>query len=112
MLVDHELNSLLQKIEQRNQAALGEFYDHTVRYVYGLAMRITADTHLSERITQNVYLHVWHNTSDIKNIDLTPVEWLIDIARHQIMLDCSFENQHSHIRTKKNTHHDRYSPHF
>ena len=106
MLVNHELNSLLQKIAQRNWTALGDFYDSTVRYVYGLAMHITADIRLSERITQNVYLYIWHNVHSLKNSDVPPIEWLINITRYQIMLDCSFEEQQSSFRSRSKGHDD------
>lgn len=68
-------------ILQRDQAILAVFYDHTVSYVYGLALRIVRDRATAEEVCVDVYWQVWR---DARHYDATRgrvLTWLLTIAR-------------------------------
>ena len=50
---------LLQRVGQRDQAALALLYQRYGRLVYSLAVRIAGHTYLAEEITQDIFLEIW-----------------------------------------------------
>lgn len=64
-------------MQQSNQEALGRLYDLTVSYVFGLALRITANHSLAEEIVNDVYLQAWRNRAGYQASQATPLAWLM-----------------------------------
>ncbi|EIJ36421.1 RNA polymerase sigma factor [Thiothrix nivea] len=75
-----ELYVLLEKIQRGDQAALGIFYDATVRRVYAVAIKVTASPELAEEIVSDVFMQVWHNASSYSAERSTPLGWLLMMA--------------------------------
>jgi RNA polymerase sigma-70 factor (ECF subfamily) len=59
MRADSQDEQLLQRIKQRDQAALLALYQQYGILVYSLAMRIVGSTTLAEEITQDTFLEIW-----------------------------------------------------
>ncbi len=78
---NQELETLIQRIAERDQEALGQFYDQTRQVVFGLLVKILGDYHTAEETLIDVYMKVW-NRAGIYNRDRgTVFSWLITIAR-------------------------------
>jgi RNA polymerase sigma-70 factor (ECF subfamily) len=75
-----ELYVLLEKIQRGDQAALGVFYDATVRRVFAVALKVTANKELAEEIVSDVFLQAWHNASSYSAERATPLGWLLMMA--------------------------------
>ena len=50
-----------QRLARGEAAALGEFYDRFASLVHGLAHRVLGDERAADRITREVFAHVWEN---------------------------------------------------
>ncbi|SKA91109.1 RNA polymerase sigma-70 factor, ECF subfamily [Thiothrix eikelboomii] len=72
-----ELYALIERMQHSDQAALGRFYDLTVSYVFGLAMRITSKPSLAEEVVNDVYLQAWRNRANYQASQAAPLAWLM-----------------------------------
>ena len=75
-----ELYALLEKIQRGDQVALGVLYDTTVRRVFAVALKVTANQELAEEIVSDVFMQVWHNASSYSAERATPLGWLLMMA--------------------------------
>ncbi|MEV2250979.1 sigma-70 family RNA polymerase sigma factor [Streptomyces sp. NPDC050147] len=50
-----------QRLAHGEAAALGELYDHFASLVHGLAHRVLGDEDAADRITREVFAHIWEN---------------------------------------------------
>ncbi|WP_413758460.1 sigma-70 family RNA polymerase sigma factor [Streptomyces sp. MMBL 11-3] len=50
-----------QRLARGEAAALGELYDRFASLVHGLAHRVLGDEQAADRITREVFAHVWEN---------------------------------------------------
>lgn len=78
---ESDLHGLLNKIQCRDQAALGTFYDVTVDRVFALVMHVTANKALTEEIVSDVFMQVWRNASRFDAERASPLGWLLMMAR-------------------------------
>lgn len=72
-----ELYALVERMQHSDQTALGRFYDLTINYVFGLAMRVTSKQSLAEEIVNDVYLQAWRNRASYQASQATPLAWLM-----------------------------------
>ena len=70
-------------IIEGDESAFTEFYEHYHPMVYGVALKITHSTALSEEIVQEVFLKIWLKRSDLMNIENIGA-YLFIIARNQV----------------------------
>ncbi|MGW3492674.1 sigma-70 family RNA polymerase sigma factor [Streptomyces sp. NPDC001020] len=50
-----------QRLARGEAAALGEFYDRYASLVHGLAHRVLGNEEAADRVTRQVFAHVWEN---------------------------------------------------
>ncbi|MFF4589061.1 RNA polymerase sigma factor [Streptomyces sp. NPDC000345] len=50
-----------QRLARGEAAALGELYDRFASLVHGLAHRVLGDEHAADRVTREVFAHVWQH---------------------------------------------------
>ncbi len=50
-----------QRLARGEAAALGELYDRFASLVHGLAHRVLGDEHAADRVTREVFVHVWQH---------------------------------------------------
>lgn len=87
-----ELYALLEKIQQGDQAALGVFYDVTVRRVFAIALKVTSSHELAEEIVSDVFMQVWHNASSYTAERATPLGWVLMMAHSRAIDTLRREN--------------------
>jgi RNA polymerase sigma factor (sigma-70 family) len=78
---DEHLIALLDRIAERDEAALRELYDITSRKLYGLALRMVGRVDLAEDVLQECYLNVWRIASDYRSSLSPPLGWMSVIVR-------------------------------
>lgn len=81
------MKSLIDRIRNGDQAALGEFYDRASPLVYGLCLRIVREPSIAEEITLDVFMQVWNHSAAYDETRGNPEAWLLVIARSR-SLDC------------------------
>lgn len=74
---------LVQRIQCRNQAAMGELYDLYGTAVFSVLFRMTRNRGAAEDLTQEVFMRVW---ASIDKFDCTRAglrTWILTIARNK-----------------------------
>ncbi|GJL54884.1 MAG: DNA-directed RNA polymerase sigma-70 factor [Nitrospirales bacterium] len=78
---DQELVRLIAMVARGNEHALGDLYDQTSPYVYGLACRVLNDPMLAEEVTMDVYMQVWRQAGQFDQKRGKPIVWLTVLVR-------------------------------
>nr|WP_309501862.1 sigma-70 family RNA polymerase sigma factor [uncultured Roseovarius sp.] len=65
-----------------DRAAFGVLYSATSAKLFGVALRVLNDRSEAEEVLQEVYVKVWHNADRYRANGLSPMTWLITIARN------------------------------
>lgn len=84
---DEQLMALIDRIAQREEAALKALYDLCARKLYGLSLRVVGTAELAEDVLQESFLQVWRNAGDYRATLSPPMAWLGLIVRSR-SLDC------------------------
>ncbi len=82
---DEHLIALLDRIADRDEAALRELYDITSRKLYGLALKMVGRVDLAEDVLQECYLNVWRIASDYRSSLSPPLGWMSVIVRSRAL---------------------------
>jgi RNA polymerase sigma-70 factor (ECF subfamily) len=82
VLDDDELQQLLARTTLRDRVAFKALYDRTSRIVYSLGLRMLGRVDLAEDLLQDVFLRVWHSTSEYHVERGRVIAWIVTIARH------------------------------
>ena len=72
---------LLQRIRERDEGALAEFYDRHATHVYSLARSLLRNDEDAEDVTQEVFFRVWERVVSYDPARGSPVGWLTTITR-------------------------------
>lgn len=78
---DRELVELIGRTAQGDETALGNLYDRTSSYVYGLGFRVLGDTTMAEEVTMDVFLQVWRQAGQFDQSRGAPMVWLAVLTR-------------------------------
>jgi RNA polymerase sigma-70 factor, ECF subfamily len=75
--------ALIARLRAGDDTAMGDLYDRYSAIVYGVALRVLADTTAAEDVLQEVFLQLWRNprSFDADRGRLAP--WLAVIARNR-----------------------------
>ncbi len=72
---------LLSQIAGGNENSLAILYDSTHRTIYGLALRVLANSEDAEEVTLDVYNQVWRSAKTFEPGRGTVMAWLLTLAR-------------------------------
>ena len=76
-------DQLISRITEGDELAFTQFYQQYYPLVYGVALKITHSSLLSEEIVQEVFLKIWIKRCDLKKID-NIAAYLIVISRNHV----------------------------
>jgi RNA polymerase sigma factor (sigma-70 family) len=82
---DTHLIELLEKIAQRDQAALRALYDLTSGRLYGLALRVVTRSEWAEDVIQDAFIAVWRNAPDYRHSLSPPMAWMGMLVRSRAL---------------------------
>ena len=76
-------DELMDRLAGKDLGAFGALYDRYSDLVYSVALRVVADTHVAEDVTQDVFLRVWRRPEqfDVKRGRF--VTWLLSVTRNR-----------------------------
>jgi RNA polymerase sigma-70 factor (ECF subfamily) len=80
-----DLTSLIERMANGREEALGELYDATVPLIYGLALRITRSPQIAEEVSGATYWQAWVQARRFDVNRGSPRSWLISIARSRAL---------------------------
>ncbi|MFH8794956.1 sigma-70 family RNA polymerase sigma factor [Streptomyces sp. NPDC017941] len=72
-----------QRLAHGEAAALGELYDHFASLVHGLAYRVLGDVAAADRITREVFTHIWENPEAYDPRQGPLRSWIATLAHQQ-----------------------------
>ena len=78
---DDTLIALIDRIAQRDEAALKDLYDLVSSKLYGLALRVVAKHEWAEDVLQETFLQIWRSAGDYRASLSPPMAWLGLIVR-------------------------------
>jgi RNA polymerase sigma-70 factor (ECF subfamily) len=78
---DDTLIALIDRIAQRDEAALKGLYDLVSSKLYGLALRVVAKHEWAEDVLQETFLQIWRSAGDYRASLSPPMAWLGLIVR-------------------------------
>jgi RNA polymerase sigma-70 factor (ECF subfamily) len=72
---------LINRLQQRDQVAIGELYDAYGGALYGVVLRIVQSNELAQQVLQDTFLKAWKNGSQYDGAKGRLFTWLLNIAR-------------------------------
>jgi RNA polymerase sigma factor (sigma-70 family) len=78
---DDLLMDLIDRVAQRDEAALKALYDLTSSKLYGLSMRVVGKAEWAEDALQETFLQIWRSAGDYRASLSPPMAWLGLIVR-------------------------------
>ena len=78
----NEIEALLSRIALGDRASFDALYSRTSAKLFGIALRVLNDRGEAEDVVQEVYVRIWDKAGQYKANGLSPMTWLITIARN------------------------------
>ncbi len=82
---DTVLMALIDRVGQRDEAALKQLYDQTSPRLFGLALRVVRQREGAEDVLQEAFLTVWRMAGDYRASLSPPMAWLGLIVRSRAL---------------------------
>lgn len=79
------LRSLVARMGDGDEAALGQLYDRTSRRVYGFALRITRSPEMAEEVVEEVFWQAWRQALRFDPDRGNPMAWLMTMTRSRAL---------------------------
>lgn len=76
------IENLIAKVGLGDRSAFSSLYDATSAKLFGVALRVLNDRGDAEDVLQEVFVKVWSNADRYMVNGLSPMTWLITIARN------------------------------
>ena len=82
---DNELMALLDRMANRDEAALKALYDTTSAKLFGLALRVVNKREWAEDVLQEADMHIWRAAGDYRASLSPPMAWMGLIVRSRAL---------------------------
>ncbi len=82
MSTREEIEALIARVALADRAAFRVLYSATSAKLFGVVLRILGERAEAEDVVQEVYVKVWHGAGRYAANGLSPMTWLIAIARN------------------------------
>jgi RNA polymerase sigma-70 factor, ECF subfamily len=77
-----EVEALILRVAQQDRAAFKTLYDRTAAKLFGICLRVLTDRAEAEDALQEVFVKVWDRADRYRANGLSPMTWLITVARN------------------------------
>ena len=77
-----EIETMIGRVALGDRSAFHELYDATSAKLFGVTLRILGDRSEAEDAIQEIYVKIWRAASAYQVNGLSPMTWLITIARN------------------------------
>ena len=96
-----EIEALIAKVALGDRAAFEALYDATSAKLFGVCLRVLSKRAADEDAMQDTYVKIWNNADRYRANGLSPMTWLITIARNTAI---------DRLRARKAGHQDIDTP--
>lgn len=76
------LENLIARVATGDRGAFDGLYSQTSAKLFGILLRVLQDRAEAEDALQEVFVKIWHNADRYRANGLSPMTWLITIARN------------------------------
>lgn len=92
--VEPDLEHLLARVGAGDEQAFTALYRCTSARVFGLVRRVVVDPAISEEVTQEVFLQIWHKAAGFSPELGSPLAWLMTLAHRRAVDRIRSEQAH------------------
>lgn len=89
------IEDLIARVAMGNRQAFSNLYDATSAKLFGICLRVLKDRDSAEDVVQDTFVKVWRNAGQYRANGLSPMTWLITIARNTA-IDRLRAKRHNH----------------
>lgn len=82
MATVEDIERMIARMAMGDRAALSQLYAATSGKLFGIALRVLDDRPEAEDALQEIYVKLWHNAGRYRANGLSPMTWLIAVARN------------------------------
>ncbi len=82
MTSQDDIDRMIARVALSDRQAFAELYDATSAKLMGVALRVLKDRAVAEDALQDIYVKIWRNADRYTARGLSPMTWLITIARN------------------------------
>lgn len=77
-----DITKLIVRVSMKDRAAFDSLYRQTSAKLFGVCLRVLNDRAEAEEALQEVYVKVWTKADRFAVSDLSPISWLVAVARN------------------------------
>jgi RNA polymerase sigma-70 factor (ECF subfamily) len=81
-LTPQDITKLIVRVSLKDRAAFDLLYRATSAKLFGVCLRVLSDRAEAEEALQEVFVKVWTKADRFVVSELSPISWLVAIARH------------------------------
>lgn len=81
-MTPEDITKLIVRTSQKDRTAFDRLYRHTSAKLFGVCLRVLGDRAEAEEALQEVYVKVWIKADRFAASDLSPISWLVTVARN------------------------------
>jgi RNA polymerase sigma-70 factor (ECF subfamily) len=81
-MTPQDITKLILRVALRDRAAFDLLYRQTSAKLFGVCLRVLRDRAEAEEALQEVYVKVWTKADRFAVSDLSPISWLVAVARN------------------------------
>jgi RNA polymerase sigma-70 factor (ECF subfamily) len=81
-MTPQDITKLIVRVGMRDRAAFDLLYRQTSAKLFGVCLRVLRDRAEAEEALQEVYVKVWTKADRFAVSDLSPISWLVAVARN------------------------------
>ncbi len=78
----NDITKLILRTSLQDRTAFDQLYTHTSAKLFGVCLRILRNRAEAEDALQEVYVKIWTKADRFAASELSPITWLVAIARH------------------------------
>lgn len=78
-----DITRLIVRVSMKDRAAFDLLYRRTSAKLFGVCLRVLGDRGEAEEALQDVYVKIWTKADRFAASELSPISWLVAIARNQ-----------------------------
>lgn len=81
-MTPHDITKLIVRTSMKDRAAFDLLYRQTSAKLFGVCLRVLNDRGDAEEALQEVFVKIWTKADHFAVSDLSPISWLVAIARN------------------------------
>ena len=81
-MTPQDITKLIVRTSMKDQAAFNVLYKQTSAKLFGVCLRVLNDRAEAEEALQEVFVKIWTKSDRFAVSDLSPISWLVAIARN------------------------------